>query len=162
MGAFKINYEVDFMKEDWTSVVKEFPGRLFVVPCELIPPDWKDAARYGVTEEMKTVTDLPDWAQEYFLLGRLAIKVTGSKRVIALGGGGISANEASVGMRDGVEWTVYAVSRGREEKFPTLLNWAAETPGVNLVSGKDPNEMGGFGPGATIQRTGCGICSTCA
>ena len=75
------------------------------------------------------------------------MKVTGSKRVISLGGGGITANEAAVGMReDGVEWCVYALSRGREEKFPTLLNWAADTDGATLIKGKDPKESEGAVP----------------
>merc|ERR1719443_2413181 len=73
------------------------------------------------------------------------MKVTGSKRVISLGGGGISANEAASGMKqDGVDWCVFALGRGREEKHPTLLDWAAKTEGVTFVRGKDPNEQQGF------------------
>lgn len=147
--AFKLNYETDILKDKWASVVKKFPGRIFVVPVELIPPANKDAVRFGIDEEVKKVPDLPDWAQEYFILGRVASKATGSKTVISLGGGGIAANEASVGIDDGQQWHIFALSRGKKEQFPSLLNFAAAEPRAKLIKGKDPNESDGFGP----QRT---------
>ena len=59
--AFAINYEVDFVKQDWEDIVNEFPGRLFVVPCALIAPDWEDAANHGITEEMKVKHSQSYW-----------------------------------------------------------------------------------------------------
>jgi len=144
--GFKLNYEVDIFKESWASVVEDFPERIAVVPVDLVPPDWKDAVPCGVADEMKKVGDLPLWAQEYFLLGRVACKFTGSKLVISLGGGGISAKEALAGIDDGMEWRIFALSRGRAEQHPTILNFAAAEPRAKLITGKDPNESEAFAP----------------
>jgi len=106
------------------------------------PPAWCDAAEHGIAGELKDAEGLPEWAQEYFLVGRLANKVTGSKQVFSLGGGGISAHEAKASADSGVDWIVYALSRGREEAHPTLADWAAENPSssVKLRRDLDPNE----------------------
>ena len=58
------------------------------------------------------------------MLGRTALKITQSRRVVAMGGGGIAASEASAGFGDGVQWTVYALSRGKKEEFPSLCDFA--------------------------------------
>jgi len=114
------------------------------------PPEWGEAAEHGITDELNDTEGMPDWAQEYFLLGRLACKVTGSKQVLSLGGGGIAAHEAKASAKSGVSWTIYALSRGREETFPTLADWAAENvenPGIGglkLKRNLDPNEAMAF------------------
>merc|ERR1712087_852783 len=72
---------------------------------------------------------------------------TGSKQVIALGGGGIAGAEAQAGFHDGVEWTVYALSRGQKEKFSSLCDFAwdnKDNPLIRLITGKDSSEANAF------------------
>jgi len=144
--AFKLDYEVDNFKESWEKIIEQFPDRIRLVAIDMKPPIWHDAAEHGITDELKGVQDLPDWAQEYFLLGRLACKLTGSKTVFSLGGGGISAYEAKAAANAGMKWTIYAMSRGRKEAYPTLADWAAENPGpgVSLRRDLDPDEKNAF------------------
>jgi len=132
--AVVLDYEVDVFRESWEKVIDHYPGCIRVVAVDLKPPVWRDAADYGITDELHDVQGLPDWAQEYFLMARLACKATGSKQVFSLGGGGISAHEATASTTDGAVWTIYALSRGREEAHPALADWAAENPssGVTL------------------------------
>ena len=127
-------------------IIEQFPDRIRLVVVGMKPPTWGDAAKHGITEELKGVPDLPDWAQEYFLLGRLACKLTGSLTVSSLGGGGISASEAKAAANDGMKWTIYAMSRGRTEAYPTLADWAAENPnpGVKLRRNMDPYQSMAF------------------
>jgi len=140
--AFVLDYEVDDFRESWEQIIEQYPDRIRVVAVDMKPPIWRDAADHGITEELKDAQGLPEWAQEYFLVGRLACKATDSKQVFSLGGGGISAHEAKASADSGVEWTVYALSRGREEAYPTLADWAAENPGptVRLRLNLDPDE----------------------
>jgi len=145
--AFVLDYEVDDFRESWEKIIERFPGRIRVVAVDLKPPIWRDAAHSGITEELQDVHGLPDWAQEYFLVGRLACKATGSNLVFSLGGGGISAHEAKASATSGAVWTIYALSRGRKEVNPTLADWAAENPssGVRLRRNLDPDEAMAFG-----------------
>jgi len=144
--AFVLDYELDVFRESWEKVIERYPGRIRVVTVDLKPPIWRDAADYGITEELQDVQGLPDWAQEYFLMGRLACKATGSKHVFSLGGGGISAHEAKASTTSGMVWTIYALSRGRKEAYPTLADWAAENPssGVTLRRNLDSDEALAF------------------
>jgi len=144
--AFVLDYEVDDFKESWEKVIEQFPGRIRVVAVDLKSPTWRDAADQGITEELKSLENFPEWAQEYFLMGRLACKITGSQKVFSLGGGGISAHEAKASGSTGVKWTVYALSRGRDEAYPTLADWAAENqgPDVKLRRNLDPDEAKAF------------------
>jgi len=144
--AFVLDYEVDDFMESWADTIEQFPHRIRVVAVDMKPPFWGEAANYGITEELKDTEGMPQWAQEYFLLGRLACKLTGSKQVLSLGGGGISAHEAKVSAKSGVSWTIYALSRGRQEQFPMLADWAAEnpSPGIKLKRNLDPNEAMAF------------------
>jgi len=144
--AFVLDYEVDDFRESWAEVIEQYPGRIVVVAVDMKTPTWHDAANQGITDELKDTQGLPDWAHEYFLVGRLACKTTGSKQVFSLGGGGIAAHEAKAGAKDGVVWTIYALSRGREEQYPTLADWAAENPSscVYLRRNLDPNEAQAF------------------
>merc|ERR1719346_613273 len=97
-------------------------------------------------EELTALQDFPAWAQEYFLMGRLACNATRSKKVFGLGGGGISAHEARASANAGVAWTIYALSRGRNEAHPTLAGWAAENPRSceRLQRNLDPEEAFAF------------------
>jgi len=144
--AFVLDYEVDDFRESWEKVIERYPGRIRVVAVDLKPPRWRDAADHGITEELQHMRGLPDWAQEYFLMGRLSCKATGSKQVFSLGGGGIAAHEAEASTSSGVVWTIYALSRGRTEAHPTLADWAAENPssGVKLRRNLDPDEAMAF------------------
>eukprot|EP00435_Cladocopium_sp_Y103_P032363 s2557_g8.t1 len=125
-------------KQSWSKVAETFPGRLAVVPVE-VP---KDPLRLLGPTEIRDCRDLPPARQRFVLLGRLAIKVTGATRVLAMGGGGVSLKEAE--LSEDIRWTVFALSRGHKEMFPTLVDWAVKN-GVEVIRGKDPNEDLGFG-----------------
>jgi len=148
--AFVLDYEMDDFMESWADTIEQFPHRIRVVAVDMKPPFWGEAANYGIIEELKDTEGMPEWAQEYVLLGRLACKLTGSKQMLSLGGGGISAHEAKASAKSGVSWTIYALSRGREETFPTLADWAAENAenpgigGLKLKRNLDPNEAMAF------------------
>jgi len=144
--AFKLDYELDDFKESWQQVIEKYPNRIRVVAVDLKSPNWRDAADSGILEELKALQDLPEWAQEYFLLGRVACNATSSKKVFSLGGGGISKHEAMASANSGVAWTIYALSRGRNEAHPTLADWAVEHPSstVKLRRNLDPDEALAF------------------
>merc|ERR1712232_1377372 len=98
---------------------QEFGQRIILVSVDKV----KDKERFGLETEEEFVKSLPYFAQEHYILGRIAMKCTGSKRVVAVGGGGIAGKEASSSFQDGVHWTVFAISRGEREKQETLLDW---------------------------------------
>merc|ERR1712190_318993 len=103
--------------------MEKYSLRIVVAPIDF--PE--DAAANGVEAEMHEMCgDMPSWAQEYYALGRCAIKATGSKQVVALGGGGIAGNEAQAHFPEGGEWTIYALSRGKKEEYPALCDFAHE------------------------------------
>merc|ERR1712039_1057568 len=61
--------------------------------------------------------------------------------------GGIAAAEAQAGFDDGVEWTVYALSRGPKEEFRSLCDFAwynKDNPLIRLITGKDSSEANAF------------------
>jgi len=144
--AFQSDHMVDDLRESWASVVAQFPGRISVVPLKLQPPNWVDASRFGIAgdAEKASSSGLPEWAQEDFLRGRLALSVTGSKRVISLGGDSIVSHEARLSVNCGIDWIIYALSRGKKEKIPTLMDWAVSQANLKLVRGKDANEADAF------------------
>ena len=142
--AFKKNTGVEKFCTMWAKEADEFPGRILVVAIDVE----KDAQTLGISEEVSRVQELPMWAQEFFLLGRVAIKATGSKMVICVGGGGITGQEADASFEDGagIQWTVFAVSRGKKEQYPSMLDWAAtaSSPHVEFVHGLDEQEADGY------------------
>ena len=71
----------------------------------------KDKDRFGLKDENINVKALPSNAQDVYFLGRIAIKATGSKKVVSVGGGGISGKEAEAAFKDDVSWILLAVSR---------------------------------------------------
>jgi len=142
VAAFRLTSEMEDFHTEWDRVLAPYHGRCVVIPVNLEAPAFVDAERFNVKGELQRAKGLPDWASEYFLLGRVGIKVTGSSHVLAMGGGGISAIEADMS-KDEVTWTVFAASRGKQEEFPSLVDYAASTAcdNVLLVSGKDPHEQ---------------------
>jgi len=168
--AFVLDYELDDFMESWADTIEQFPHRIRAVAVNMKPPFWREAADHGITHELKDTTGMPEWAQEYFLLGRLACKVIGSKRVFSLGGGGISAHEAKASAKSGVSWNIYALSRGRDEQYPTLADWAVENPGtgIKLIRNLDPNEAMAFSNRSNVKKGKKGpfdvflrLCSCC-
>merc|ERR1712083_1055279 len=89
-------------------------------------------------------------ARDAFVLGRYAMRVSGSTQVIALGGGGITESEARCSTVDRkessdpeVHWQVYAMARAEKPRHPTLCDFAAqqaENKFITLTTGKDPQE----------------------
>jgi len=146
--AFRLDYEVDDFKESWADVIEQYPSRISIVSIDLKFPSLVDAKRLGVLEEMAKAVELPDWAQEYFLLGRVACQATQSTLVISMGGGGISKSEAEAGIAIGVEWEVIDLRRApnsgnpvdadgwRDEQGRALMDW------VRNESGKVDSSIG--------------------
>eukprot|EP00927_Polykrikos_kofoidii_P062311 TRINITY_DN57117_c0_g1_i1.p1 TRINITY_DN57117_c0_g1~~TRINITY_DN57117_c0_g1_i1.p1 ORF type:complete len:360 (+),score=41.64 TRINITY_DN57117_c0_g1_i1:64-1080(+) len=140
--AFKPRDAVATVLRSWRGVMERYPGRLKVVPVD-IPVDTDTLGLHD--EVVQNCAPLPGWAQQYYALGRVAIKVSGSRTVVSLGGGGIAAREAEAGVNEGASWTVFAVGRGKKESHYSLCDMAAAHPGVvTLVHGKDPGEALAF------------------
>mmetsp|Transcript_53697 Transcript_53697/g.100628 ORF Transcript_53697/g.100628 Transcript_53697/m.100628 type:complete len:251 (+) Transcript_53697:59-811(+) len=136
--AFRISDSTDSFKKSWKEVAAAFPGRMAVVPVDLAGL----ADRLRRYEAMK---DMPPARQKFVMLGRVAIEATGAKQIIALGGGGVSQKEAELSIGEEIRWTVFALSRGKPEQVPTLMDWAVAHPDLaDLVGGQDPSEKLGF------------------
>jgi len=139
--AFKLDYEVDDFKESWADVIEQYPDRISIVSIDMKLPSLVDAQRLGVLEEMSNAAELPDWAREYFLLGRVACQATRSSLVISMGGGGISKSEAQAGIAVGVEWEIIDLRRApspgnptdadgwRDEQGRALMDWVRDESG---------------------------------
>merc|ERR1712194_509562 len=92
-------------------------------------------------------SSLPSLSREYFSLGRLAMLITESCQVIALGGGEIACAEATASLSHGICWTVFALARGVKEHSPSLCDFAykhSDNSCITLVLGKDPKESDVF------------------
>ena len=150
--AFKPRNAVNAFLHSWQGVIDRYPGRVKVVPVDIRTVT--DA--FGLHDEVaQSCALLPDWARNYYTLGRAAIKVSGSAKVVSLGGGGIAAREAAAGIREGASWTVFAMGRGKKESHASLCDMAAAHPRVvTLIRGKDPDEALAFsGDCPPITRT---------
>ena len=136
--AFKLNEEIDEMKRSYASL--DVLHRMTIVGVDT------DKAMNMMTSETKRLGDMPQWCLEYYALGRVAIKATGSMFVLCLGGGSIAQNEAEANIKAGGSWVVFALSRGEKERFPSVMDWAQQNHGHNVqfVRGKDPHEQDGF------------------
>eukprot|EP00401_Gymnodinium_catenatum_P026745 CAMPEP_0117577564 /NCGR_PEP_ID=MMETSP0784-20121206/63489_1 /TAXON_ID=39447 /ORGANISM="" /LENGTH=460 /DNA_ID=CAMNT_0005377073 /DNA_START=156 /DNA_END=1538 /DNA_ORIENTATION=- len=143
-AAFCLRYEVDEFQKCWSSVLRGSMLQVAVVLVDAEPPKFADAEVYRVKRDLNQANSLPDWAAAYLLLSRIAMKASGAMRVVALGGGNITAMEAQLSVNEGVKWTIFALSRGRKETYPSLLDWAVTEPRADFVTGKDPNEAQGF------------------
>lgn len=157
--AFKDTEKLDTFSNKWEQQLKEFGSRIIVVYVDKS----KDTEMLGLAGEDSFVKTLPALAREFYVLGRVAIKCTGSKHVVAVGGGGIAGKEAAVSLNDGVHWTIFAVSRGEHETQETLLDWAKGNPDPNLdfVTGFDPNEAKGYKSAQTRISCFAWCCKWC-
>ena len=136
--AFKLEAEIVEMQ---TSYANLNVWREMII----VSVDIKEAME-TITGERLRLGDMPQWGVEYYALGRAAIKATGSMFVLCLGGGGIAQKEAEANILDGGSWVVFALSRGRKESNPSVLDWAQKNNNLNVqvVCGKDPNERDAF------------------
>ena len=136
--AFKIKGEIAEMQSSDANL--DVLHRMTIVGVDM------EKAMDTITSERLRLGDMPQWALQCYALGRVAIKATGSMFVLCLGGGGIAQNEAEANIEDGGSWVVFALSRGRKESNPSVLDWAQKNkgPNVQFVCGKDPNELDGF------------------
>ena len=95
---------------------------------KVVAVDEKAESQHLAAEVARLPESLPDWAKGFFVLGRAAILATGSKNVVCMGGGGITGWEAEVSMEQGnhqgIFWMVFAISRGKPEEFPSVVDWA--------------------------------------
>ncbi|CAK8987613.1 unnamed protein product, partial [Durusdinium trenchii] len=114
------------------------------------------AASHGHEAVMKADAEVRD-------CNGMSPQVTRAQRVLALGGGLVALKEAELSELDALDasrkaaegqkdvaytkWTVFALSRGRQEKFRTLLDWAKTNPVAcdHFERGKDPDEALGYG-----------------
>merc|ERR1712039_1000745 len=119
--------------------------RVFIVSIDVT--DGK--RRFELESEVVHVNNFPPSAHDFFFLGRIGLKATASKKVVAVGGGGIAGCEADASFVDCVQWIVLAFSRGKVETNLTLLDWAMNTshngsPFLEFVQGLDPKEAEGY------------------
>lgn len=138
-------------KQSWQALAEQYHGQFYIVEVDVEI----EAGRFGAREEVQAggpAAGLPGGAVKFFLLGRLATKITQTRRVVSLGGGGIVGCEMQCGLKDEARWTVYALNRGRREDNPTLLDVAACNPIVELVRNVDPNEAMAFVSGVPPER----------
>merc|ERR1712183_237548 len=95
-------------------------GRLFVVPIDPM----QDAETW-LSEEYACVQELPQWAVEPIMLGRLTQILSGASSVLAFGGAGLLSHMAQTSIiHGGARWTVIALSRGQKEQHPSLMDYA--------------------------------------
>eukprot|EP00040_Diaphanoeca_grandis_P014933 m.75880 g.75880 ORF g.75880 m.75880 type:complete len:293 (-) comp24835_c0_seq1:207-1085(-) len=153
--AFKVRSQLKSMEHSWRAVVEANPGKIKVVPVDLK----SDCSTYSIDQSKYTG---PEEARQYFQLGRIALKVSLSSRVVSMGGGQVAANELKAAVQAGepqIRWTVYAASRKKKNRKPeegvTACDFALEfstkdkpqgcTAVVELMRGKDPDEALAFG-----------------
>merc|ERR1712194_718023 len=106
----------------------------------------EDMQRFDFSGEADRIAALPAKAQDFYNLGRVAMKTTCSKMVLAIGGGGIAAQEADASLLEGVQWVIFALSRGRKEENPSILDGAIQNDSsqVQLFGQIDEKEADGF------------------
>jgi len=145
--AFREKDKVKTFQDKWASYLGKFQDQIVIVSVDVA----EQAEQLQLNQETEFVKAFPKNQQAFFYLGRIALKITGAKQVVAVGGGGIAGAEASASFRDDVHWTVLAVSRGKVEEYSTLLDWASEaskqaenTSNLEFVQGIDPLEREGY------------------
>mmetsp|Transcript_51732 Transcript_51732/g.123124 ORF Transcript_51732/g.123124 Transcript_51732/m.123124 type:complete len:260 (-) Transcript_51732:92-871(-) len=135
VAAFRLSggKSLEYFHESWRSIALEFPDRVVVVPVNLTVPSVAHGLSFNIAEELLHVQldGAAATVQQYFLLGRYALRCTGSEQVVALGGGAVAAKEAEAALMEDSHWRIYALTRGRAEKFPTLLDWAEKQTAGN-------------------------------
>eukprot|EP00929_Paragymnodinium_shiwhaense_P079100 TRINITY_DN4111_c0_g1_i1.p1 TRINITY_DN4111_c0_g1~~TRINITY_DN4111_c0_g1_i1.p1 ORF type:complete len:1485 (-),score=420.21 TRINITY_DN4111_c0_g1_i1:91-4545(-) len=147
-AAFVSDYELDDFRANWEPNVEDsFADRIIVVPLDMRTPTWNEARRLlDVEKELGRANELPDWGQEAYLRNCVVMSITEVKHVVALGGGGIVAKlaECSEERQPKPSWTVYAISGHRQERHPTMMDWAMNRSEVKFIRGKDPDEPSGY------------------
>lgn len=137
--AFRRRETVDAFLTSWQDRAPEFTGRLAVVVLDF--PDDLSSLGLADVESESTVAAVPRWARDSFVLGRAALRASGAKQVVALGGAAALAEEAKLSFEDGVTWTVFFASRdNKREQQGSIMDWAVATPHQYLtaVYGRDP------------------------
>lgn len=148
--AFKIEDGVQKLRDKWSPYL----GNCGTASLTIVSVSLRDFWR--VKHEQHLVASLPTDAQNFYFLGRLAIGATQARQVISLGGGGIAGLEAEASLRENVRWTVYALSRGRKEEHPSLMDWAGRTKSPLLTfvcDGRDPTYANAFAQGAPVPAS---------
>lgn len=140
-------------EESWYAVLSAYPRRCIAVDVNVEA----ESSSLGLIEEwnmFSLAAGLPSIARFHFLIGRLAVKFGQASKVLALGGGGTARLGCLCGMRDKLSWTVFALSRGGKEPFPSICDLALEIPEhVELVRGIDPKEFYPGRPPRLLQLT---------
>lgn len=85
---FKDVSKIQALQNEWKAQLDEFGNRIVIVAVDRI----RDAAILGVGRQETRDHDLPIVSQGF--LGRIAIKATGSKKVVCMGSGTIGGKEA--------------------------------------------------------------------
>ena len=141
--AFKLGTEAQEVSAEWAHVdVVDVWPRIEVVAVDLQADYEHYSAERARAERARVPNTFEPWMKDYVVLGRAAILATGSKRVVCLGGGGITKWEAEFSKGQGIFWTVFAISRGKKEEKPSVVDWAIENlksfDQLELVVGSDP------------------------
>lgn len=155
--VFKQKNKIDTLQEKLKPLAG-FMDRVFIIPIDI-----EEGKRiFSLEPEEGYVSNFPKNAHEFFFLGRIGLKATASKKVVAVGGGGIAGCEANASFVDSVKWIVLAVGRGKRETNPTLLDWARnatekKNPCIDLdfIQGIDPDEKDGFKGGKKKSPLHC-------
>jgi hypothetical protein len=142
--AFRSPGDHTKFQQSWNFLAQQNPGRFYIVEVDVNV----EVGKYPtVSQEAKALGN----AARFFLQGRLAVKMCGTQRVVALGGGGLVAQEMKCGVAEGAQWTIFALSRGKHETVyqgaGTLCDEAALNPNVELVLNICPNEAQAFAKG---------------
>jgi hypothetical protein len=134
--AFRQHGSLGGFFQSWGPTIGALPaGRVRVVQVAL--PAGATAVGLGAEQLAAECEGLEGWQADYVALGRVAIRATGCREVVSMGGGQIAAQEARAGIADGISWIVYAASRGQKEEQPTLCDF--------VLSQQQPQEGGGEG-----------------
>lgn len=130
--------EVDSFKSSWSTIAAEFPSGVMVVATDID----SDAERFSVKTELWRVRRFKKDVHDSYILGRIAMSLTAARLVVCLGGVLSISQEAEASLPDGVQWTIYALSRGTKERDPSLVEWAASKKHsqLELIEGKDESE----------------------
>lgn len=129
--AFTADRRAEEFRGAWQRQLVEFSGRITLVSVDVE----RCIARLELASERARVSSFAERQQERFFVGRIALKSSGSKFIVALGGDGIVRQEAEASLNDGVQWTIFALSCDSKNQAPSLRDWATKinSTSLNLV-----------------------------